>query len=333
MHLFFYSLKRGVMKERPDLPNYKDLWFRGVACLLAAHYIVMMGWPGQTTFKAFMDPTYYPTLIINYAIALVVGLAVKNVTLVLDKRFRWYDDIWRRAMLQFALGVAAVSILSFFLVWIYFVSFNQDIVSSGYLNYELPFSIALIAILNLYYVAYYFYTYPRPLFKEIEEPVLLPIVMENERYEIEPVEEINTEMLIENGVEPVPKKREILIVEAPGRSIPVRVADIAMFFILDKTVFIRLKSMKSLNECYPFEMKLYDIMDVLEEREFFRINRQCIINFAVIGELIPLGGEKGTLLTLKPEIGPLEDIGEGSDKKIYTVPFDKTVEFKDWMNR
>ncbi len=320
------------MKEKPDLPNYKDLWFRGIACLLVAHYIVKMGRPSLTTFEALMEPTYLPTLLINYAIALIVGLAVKKATLILDKKFRWYDDIWRRAMLQFTLGVMAVSILSFFLVWIYFAAFNQDIVSSGYLNYELPFSIALIAILNLYYVAYYFYTYPRPLYNEIEQPVLLPIAIENDVGAMEPVENIDTELQSGTGEQTSSKKRESIIVDTPLQSISIKIEDIIMVFILNKTVFIRMNSMKSLNDCFQVQMTLGDIMEMLGGQDFFRISRQCIVHFSVIGSYRALT-RKTLLITLREEPGALENINEKEWKKISTVAEDRVNEFKNWMNR
>lgn len=316
--------------------RYGDRLFRGIACLFAAHIVVMMG-EEISSFEAFMIPSYYPTLAINYGIALLVAAAVKKVTVILDKKFDWYADIWRRALLQLTFGIAGVSLLSFFLVAIYFLSFGQDIKASGYFYDEFPFSISLITILNLYYVVYYFYVNPRPS----KQPIVLNefFTEEKDRFHSENV--VNT--LFKSKSRELPavsnvkqnkenrKTREILIIDTHMRSIPVKVRKIAMFFIYDKTVFVRMNDMKSLSECYQYTVKMADIMQLLDSRQFFRINRQCIINFDVIGAYEVNG--KNVLIVPKEEHGKLEGIGDCDWDRIVTVSVDKVADFKAWMNR
>lgn len=319
--------KGGVLKRKTNKVNYKDFLFRTISCLLAAHVIVKMGRPDLSTFQAFTIPSYYPKVAINFVIALIVAFSVKKITILLDNYHEWYRDIWRRAILQFTFGVVAVSILSFFLVWLYFHSHGRDIVDSGYLDYELPFSISLIAILNFYYVAYYFYNYPR---------------------KVEEVEEDNSKLLLENGkdhlstennpstreAQPLTRKelKEILIVETPLRSIPIQVKDIAMFFIFDRATFIRTIGVKSLNDCLSIPTTLSDIMEFVDDQTFFRINRKCIINFYTIDSFRPLGG-KSLLITLKSEYSKMENIQHEHWEKLITVSGDKVAEFKNWMDR
>lgn len=344
-------------KKRKPVINYKDLLFRGIACLLAAHYMVMMGRPDLSTFQALMIPSYYPTLLVNYAIALIVGMGVKQVTISLDRFHDWYHDIWRRAMLQFIFGVIGISILSFFLVWLYFVAFGQDIVASGYLDYELPFSIALITILNFYYVAYYFYMYPRPVHRMFSEPKqerqidLVQFISKDESRIIErlpfkygaQVDDKNletngnyedTRMLHKELIEPEQKKeaKEILIVDTPLRSIPIRLKDVAMFFIFNKTLFIGTKGVKNLGDCYQYSGTLTELMEYLDERDFFRINRQCIVNFKMI-DAFENSGEKGLRVLLKSEFVKLDDIEANVFEKTCMVSGDKVSSFKEWMNR
>lgn len=317
--------------------KYKDLLFRAIACLLAAHVLVMMG-EDVSSLEAFTIWSYYPTLAINYVIALIVGRAVKKVTVALDKKHNWYRDIWRRAILQFIFGVMAVSILSFFLVWLYFVTFSRDISASGYFDYEFPFSITLITILNLYYVAYYFYVNPRfgepvatigPFLPGDKEAFPAQDVTGNDRkyasIELSAVSDAQKEG--ESN-----ERREILIIDTPVRSIPVRIRKCVMFFIYSKTVFVRLKGMKGLNECYQLSMNLGDIIEMLDERDFFRINRQCIVSFDVIGSY-EHNGEKGLSVTLTPDHGKLENISQEDWDKLIKVSVDKVPDFKAWMNR
>ncbi|MBL7706829.1 MAG: LytTR family transcriptional regulator DNA-binding domain-containing protein [Taibaiella sp.] len=339
------------MKERPDRPLYKDEIFRPAACLLAAHVIVMMGRPDLTTFEAFEKPSYYPTVAINYIIALLVGWTVKKVTIALDKRHPWYKDIWRRAMLQFAFGVLAVSILSYLLVLIYFVAFGQDIIKSGYLHYELPFSIALITILNFYYVATYFYLYPRPK-PSHDDMELIPVIEKTQKEDVEEipvttettytkidvVEEVRSyafSVMTPDGLGLIGNKKEgkeIFIIDTPKRSIPVKVEDVIMFFIYEKTAFVRLKGINSLNDCYTIKLSLMDVMALLDESNFYRINRQCIIALEVIGAYEPSANQT-LLITLKKEHGKLENIDSNDWTKLVTVSEDRATDFKKWLNR
>ncbi|CDS92081.1 membrane hypothetical protein [Sphingobacterium sp. PM2-P1-29] len=331
---------------------YKDLLFRGIACLLAAHYIVMMGRPQLSTFQALMIPSYYPTLLVNYAIALIVGMGVKRVTILLDRQHDWYRDIWRRAMLQFICGVIGVSILSFFLVWLYFFAFGQDLIDSGYLNYELPFSISLITILNFYYVAYYFYMYPRSLDRvpsiDSDRTQMNPIPLIHQQESnlnhlvpeyIENIKIKDLQMNTSYSASPMIKEteekketKEILIVDTAVRSIPIRLRDVAMFLIYDKTVFVGMMGCRSFNECYQLSLSLTEIMDLVDESQFFRINRQCIVNFDLIAAF-EIYGEKGLKLVLKNEDFGLDDIDAAIYSKVCTVSGDKVATFKDWMNR
>jgi len=287
----------------------------------------MMGRPDLSTFQAFTIPSYYPTLLINFVIALILAFTVKKITVLLDRKHDWYHDIWRRALLQFTFGVIAVSILSFFLVWIYFHAFGQDIVGSGYLDYELPFSIALITILNFYYVAYYFYNYPRRVegsYGDVGSVVL------QTRSEYLFTESKQGDKLTASTKKPKELK-EILIVETPLRSIPLQVKDIAMFFIFDRATFIRTLGVKSFNDCLTVPATLSDIMEFLDELTFFRINRKCIINFYTIDSFRPFGG-KSLLITLKPEY-KMENMQQDDWEKLLIVSGDKVADFKKWMDR
>jgi len=270
-----------------------------------------MGRPDISTFQAFTIPSYYRAVAINFLIALIVAFAVKKITILLDKNHEWYRDIWRRALLQFAFGVVAVSILSFFLVWLYFHAFEKDIIASGYLDYELPFSMALIAILNFYYVAYYFYIC-------------------SSRFEDTASRQYR--QLEDKTVTGSKEFKTFLIVETPLRSLTIQIKDIAMFFILDRITFIRLMDSSSLNDCLSYPATLNDIIDFLDEKIFFRINRKCIINFYTIDSFRPFG-QKSLLITLKPEYNSMENISQEHWQRLITVSGDKVTEFKNWMDR
>lgn len=136
--------------------NYRDLAFRMVVCLVGAHIIMLTG-EKITTFEAFTIRSYYPVLAINYVIALILAWLIRRITIRLDRRFSWDQHLWARAFLQLTLGLVAVSVIAFFLVFIYFRSFGRSIMASSYPNTQFPLVVALLALLNTFYVIYYFY--------------------------------------------------------------------------------------------------------------------------------------------------------------------------------
>lgn len=282
---------------------YKDLYFRLLVCLIASHILVMIG-QKFSTLHAFTIPSYYPTLFINYAIALLIAYAVRKVTIRLDSRYCWEQDILKRALLQFLLGVIAISLFSFFLVFLYFRAFSRNIMESRYPEFEFPFSVVLILCLNFYYVAYYFAVkYKRLHQKEIEPKETIPC-----------------------------KSKEIIVVDLASKSVPIRTSEIMGVFLLEGTVFIWLSGMKNLGECYAISVALSRIEEQLDERQFFRINRRCLVNFNIIRSFSQQS-TKTLQLHLAPDIEALFEQKKELVAKLCQVSTDRVPLFKKWMDR
>lgn len=282
---------------------YNDLYFRLVVSLIAAHRLVMVG-KQFGTLEAFTKPSYYPTILINFGIAFIIASTVRFVTIKLDRNYPWYENTLFRTFLQIAFGIVLVSILAFFLVFGYFLAFSQDIFASTYLDYEFPFSVVLIIALNFYYVAYYF-------------AVQYRILRQN-----------SVQQAVINEIKP----KEIIVVDLANKSVPARVCDILAVFIWDKTVFIWLAGMKSLGECYGIAGNLTQIEEQLDKRQFFRINRQCLVNFNSISAF-SAHGEKGLQLKLEPDFAQMLNGKKDQANKLCQVSTEKVPEFKKWMDR
>ncbi|WEK21336.1 MAG: LytTR family DNA-binding domain-containing protein [Candidatus Pedobacter colombiensis] len=242
--------------------RYKDLTFRLIACLLAAHILVMMG-EELSSLEALTIYSYYPTLAINYAIALFLAWIIKEITKMLDKRYSWETNLWGRLGLQFLFGVVLVSVISFFLVFIYFLSFHQNIMKSTYPQYEFPFSVALFIILNGYYVLYYFY---------------------------DKVKFLSSFTGINNKV----YKGYINVLEGK-ETISLDTAEIACIFIVESGVLFRTWSKKD----YFSDDNLDQIESQLDPAVFFRINRRLIAHRTACKSYQPI--EYGKLeVTIEP---------------------------------
>lgn len=242
-----------MVKASPSqsLIDYKDLSFRLIACLFGAHIIITLG-EGISTFKAFTIKSYYPVLAINYGIALILAWIVRRITIKLDKHYNWETNLWWRFLLQFFFGVVVVSIISFLLVFIYFRSFGQSIMDSTYPTYQFPLSVALLALLNSFYVVYYFYHRVKFL-----SETLSPGIKSHKAY-------IN----VLDGTETV--------------SLPT--SEIAYIYIVEKGVLVKTNSKKD----YLCDFNLDELESQLDPAQFFRINRKLIAHRTVCKSYQPL---------------------------------------------
>jgi two-component system, LytTR family, response regulator LytT len=92
---------------------------------------------------------------------------------------------------------------------------------------------------------------------------------------------------------------------------------IAYFYSENKLTFIVTKDAKKL----PLDQALEELIDVLDPRTFFRINRQFIVTFDSIAEIHPYF--KGRIkLTLSPK----------SDDEV-VISSERTPEFKKWIDQ
>ncbi len=218
--------------------RYRDFTFRLIVCLIGAHIIMLHG-EKITTLEAFTIRSYYPTLLINYLIALILAWIIRKITIKLDKTHSWEAHLWWRAMLQFFFGVVLVSLLSFLLVFIYFRSFGQSIMKSTYPVYQFPLSVALLALLNAFYVLYYFYHRVR--------------------------------ILAANQLTTSPYQTYISVLDGKG-VLSLNTEEIAYMFIAGKNVVVRTRDKND----YVCESYLDELESLLDPKYFFRINRQLI---------------------------------------------------------
>ncbi|MGE8426311.1 MAG: LytTR family transcriptional regulator DNA-binding domain-containing protein [Sphingobacterium sp.] len=305
--------------------KYKDTWFRIIVCLFAAHFLVMVG-EKVDTLEALTIPSYYPTLVINYIIALLIAFAVKKISMIQDKRFPWELDLLKRLLYQFVFGVVLVSILSFLLVFIYFISFSQDILASTYPAYEFPFSVVLILCLNFFYASYYFYQLKRRDDDNPNPDKESSVVLDTSAI---PLLKSDSENTVQEDKR---DKKEILIIDTPTRSIPIKICDLAFAFVSNGTTFVFLKGMDRLQDGYIMSSPLKELEDAIDAEQFYRINRKCIVNFESISAF-KAGQERTLILMLKPDLISWTGMEKQELTKLCTVSADRVAAFKRWIDR
>lgn len=93
-----------LLRQAPD--SYKDLPFRIIIALLAAHIIVSFG-EKESVFQLLLMPDYYRSLAFSFVIAFILVWIVHTITVSLDRRFDWRSVPVARAGLQFSLALVS----------------------------------------------------------------------------------------------------------------------------------------------------------------------------------------------------------------------------------
>lgn len=228
--------------------RYRDFWFRIIASALAAQFIVMYGIE-ESFFEVLLTDLYYIAMAGSIIIAFVLITFVRWVTIKLDRRFGWTERTVERVGLQVLLGWVAPGLFAFLLAFIYFSLRGLNILDTLYLRFDYPIILVMIIILNLYYLAYYFYE--RMQFAE-KAVVNSPITLEE----------------IDGTMQPT------FLVNQGRKSIPVPIADIAYFFRNGDYNFLRTFH----GDDYMINQSLDEVQALLHATDFFRANRQMLVS-------------------------------------------------------
>lgn len=228
--------------------RYNDLSLRIIASVLAAHFIVVYG-VEKTFFQILLTPIYYVAMAASITIAFILITFVRWVFIKLDRRFDWVIRPVERSGLQLLFGLVAPGILAFILAFIYFSLRGMNILDTLYLRFDYPIILLLILFLNLYYLAYYFYG--RMRIAETMLPKSLIADSEN-------LDGNSRTFLVTQGV----------------KSLPIPLEKIAYFFREGDLNFLRTFDV----EDFPISYSLDEVQQSIGEANFFRANRQMLVN-------------------------------------------------------
>ena len=154
------------------------------------------------------------------------------------------------------------------------------------------------------------------LLKPIEEiPVLNALnKFKSLHYKKNTVNKDLLEQLYE-GLSAVYKNRFLIRAGTTYRSVPVN--DICCFYILERATFIKTFSGRD----YSLDYSLDYIQKTIDYKQFFRINRNCIININAISDIVSYSTSR---LKIKLKSSkPIDDL---------IVSRDKVSEFKKWID-
>ncbi|MCD8041597.1 MAG: LytTR family DNA-binding domain-containing protein [Tannerellaceae bacterium] len=116
--------------------------------------------------------------------------------------------------------------------------------------------------------------------------------------------------------QPEKKERFFIKIGEHYKSIPI--SDIHCFYIQERCNFLQISSGKS----YPVDYSLDKIEQIIDTRHFFRINRNYIINFYAIEDIIVYSTSRLKIILSNP-----------NNAEEMIVSRDRVSDFKIWMDR
>ncbi len=271
--------------------GYHDLWLRIIGALIASHLIVSFG-EKENLFQLLLMWDYWRSLLISFAIAFLLVSLVYLITVRLDRRYDWKSQSVSRAFLQITLGLLLPALCAFFLAYFYFAAFGLHILDTPYLRFDFPIIVLMLVMLNLYYLAYYFFR----RWQSAEHAVLNQI----------------------HSITPATSKTasETFTIQQGAQSIPVPVASIAYFYRDGDYNFLKTFD----GNTHLVSQTLDEIENSLERKMFFRANRQVIINKKACKSYATL------------EYGKLQLNLEPIPKEMVIISQRKSRLFKEWIN-
>lgn len=225
------------------LVRYRDLWFRIIACVFAAHFIVMFG-VNESFFKVLVRGIYHIPFLSSFIIAFLLFCYVQYITMRLDRRLDWQEHLLWRIPMQLVFGLVFPGLFAFGMAAAYFTLRGYNILETSYLQFDYPVILLLILLLNTYYTGYYIVV--RLKQANTMQPALLTAA-ENER--------------------------KTFLVNRGAKNIPVPLEEIAYFF-RERNNYLRTLQ----GDDYIVSQSLDEIETALSGLDFFRVNRQLLVS-------------------------------------------------------
>lgn len=304
--------------------KYHDHLMRFVLAIIGAHVMVLYNDP-QDFYEAVFTASYVRGFIASLIISYIIVYYIQGATITLDKKYDWQADTLLRIIWQLVFGIFVPAFVVFLLVAFFMWIYEINVFKTSYLRQDYPLAILMLLVLNLYYFGLYCFIKLKSTTAVVDD-----IILNNDG-----MISSHAGTFLQTNEEERDKLetnfKETILVNTFDRTIPVDVTDIVYIFRYLGNVFIRLKSMESINECYQVSFTLKELEAMLNPSFFFRINRQMIISRDCCAGY---SSEKNKTLfiTLNP---PLIKDGLSSQdyRKLPIVSEDRCTNFKFWLDR
>ena len=236
--------------------TYPDIWIRIIGSIFLAHFIKTLGYSGSL-WKIVMEPMYFVEVLTGGAINFCIWSLIRLISIWLDARYDWLEQSMLRAFLQLVLGFVAPVLLSFFLMYLFFIHIAGDnIFNSNWLYVEYRVVLFYLAMMNVFYLGCYFYQGFRQAERELEglrtrAPESVPL---------------------SSSASTASSNIQVIIANKGARQVPVAIDELAYCFLQDDIYYLKTFDEQQLMAAQTLD----ELGAILPGSQFFRINRQIL---------------------------------------------------------
>lgn len=131
-------------------PDAKSNWLRIVISVLASLFIVLHGRWFQI-HEMVVSPSFYFALLTSAAMTYLLLYLVYIGDNFLNKHFPWYGGFMIRLVLQILVGLVLPALIDLLFAKMYLNTLGQDLVDSGFLDFDFPVIAFFLLVVNGYY--------------------------------------------------------------------------------------------------------------------------------------------------------------------------------------
>jgi len=264
-----------------------DRWIFIYVYPLLAIAILHIG--NDNTFLELLKiPSYYTDIILSLSVIYIVGFYIRRVQQKLENKLAWDKQLNTRINFQLLLGLIIPAVFAVSVEILYLKIINIPIANSSIFYLELPVIIIFLLIINLIYFILYYRLHAMAINSDLQSLVIK-----------------------KNETPP-----EFIIAKQGNQMVQIPIDTIAYFFSKDKLTFLVTEE----NRHLLYDKTLKEVVDILPQGHFYRLNRQLIAKNSSIKKF-----SRTDTRRLKIELSPPlnEDI---------FMPKAKIPTFMNWLN-
>ena len=268
--------------------NVNDKWLFFVVYPIMGLSIVHIG-NDNSIAELLRIPSYYSDILIALAVTYTAGLFIRWLSHWLENRFPREDQLKPRLVYQLIYGLLLP--VSFIVVveLIYLYLLGIPLRDSSIFYLELPLTTGFLIVINLIYFILYSRLRESALRSALEKKIMTREVV----------------------------KEDYLVAIQGNQNVKVPNASIAYFILKDKLTFL----LTTDNRRLIFDKPMKEVMDILPDDQFYRINRQLIASRSSIVRY-------STTKTRRLQI----ELSPPTEQEVFLAKV-KVSEFTDWFNR
>ncbi len=258
-----------------------DFWVRIIVSLVFSLFFLFLG---TDSISYIVNGKYFlADLISSFLLIFITTSYISMLSHWFDRHYPWNKQPATRFTYQLIAGILVPSAFVLGYMYLYLIvilGFKREEVP--FFNTEFPIAVLFIVFWNALYAGYYFYREQKKAkhaLHDLQQQLftlrnassgqqIIPTLEERPALEVEPGDESS------KTTSANPTRIKVLVAVSGNKNIPIPVQELA--YIYKQGNFTHLKTFSG--ETYLLNHSLDELMSLLDDQVFFRVNRQFIIN-------------------------------------------------------